>query len=224
MFGARFPQVPLSPKRVISLKTVFILFSLLLLLPATGCGQREKRSEELPTLIFNTTDSLVADRTADSLMQISFRPPKGWVRLPKKSIDSAMKGVNPTVTDPLDHTPNLRSVFFDKSSGSYFVSTKLDSLSFADTAFIVQRAIAYYKRADSTSVVRSALFSWGPFHIQQLMVIASETVTIKMFFFSTYGHSQPFEWDFQIPESLYPDKARTIESVVGSLQIHNTIH
>jgi hypothetical protein len=194
------------------------------LLPAAGCAQREKKSEELPTLTFDTTDSLVAERTLDSLLAISFRPPKGWVRLPNASIDSAVKGLNPTLRAFVDQTPTIRTVFIDKSSGSYFVATKLDSFTLADTALIGQRAVEYYRAMDSTSVVRSAVFRWGPFLVQQVMVIGSQTVILKMIFSRSEIRRQPFEWDFQIPKTLYPDKARTVESVVGSLQIHNTIH
>ena len=124
----------------------------------------------------------------------------------------------------MNQTSIIRAVFVDKASESYFVATKLDSFSLRDTAIVEDRAIDYYKGMDSTTIVRSAVFRWGPFQIQQLMVIASQRVTLKMIFSQSEIHGQPFEWDFQIPRPLYPDKARTVESVVGSLQIHKTTH
>jgi len=124
----------------------------------------------------------------------------------------------------VNQTSIIRAVFVDKASESYFVATKLDSFSLRDTAIVEDRAIDYYKGMDSTTIVRSAVFRWGPFQIQQLMVIASQRVTLKMIFSQSEIHGQPFEWDFQIPRPLYPDKARTVESVVGSLQIHKTTH
>ena len=203
---------------------LFLLCSVLVLLSPAGCGQQEKKSEELPTLTFDTMDSLVAERTVDSLLEISFRPPKGWVRLPKASVDSAVKIVIPNLGISLDQTVTIRGVFIEKSSGSFFVVTKLDSFTLVDTTRTVQRAIEYYGATDSTSVVRSAVFRWGPFQVQQLMVIGSQTVTLKMIFIQPEIHRQPFEWDFQILRTLYPDKARTVESVVGSLQNHSIIH
>jgi len=54
--------------------------------------------------------------------------------------------------------------------------------------------------------------------------VSAETVTLEMVF-DVLDWPQPiFAWDFYIPIRFYSDKARVIESVVGSLQIHSTIN
>ena len=209
-------------QRCTSLHTVLSAVLLLLALDLEGCTHEQKKTKAIDALVFDSVDSLLSERIADSVLSISYRPPKGWDRLSRTLLDSAVKLGAPE--HGAVHASGIMAAFVDRRSGSAFVTARVDSFDMSDSSVSVKNICEYIRNQDSTADVRSAVFRWGPFRVHQIMAIARTRVSLKMIFDLMEERAPMFEWDFDTPRDLYSDKAKTIESVVGSLQIHRTVH
>lgn len=207
------------------LTQILIRLCLITILSTIGCrGEEPQQKTTVENLMFSTVDSLLSQRTVDSVLSISYRPPKGWERVSRQTVDMAMKKVSRKLQLASKPGTNIRNVFQDRLSGATAVLSKMSAFDLSDTTALLQSTSQYFKSKDSAAVVRSATFRYGPFSVFQVMVVSNPNVILKMLFKPRDAASPAFEWEFDVPQMLYPDKARTIESVVGSLQIHKTIH
>lgn len=183
-----------------------------------SCSRHEKIPVNLPILTFNVVDSLLADRVVDSTLAISYRPPRGWKRFSESVVDSALKRARGAVAQMTGGNLHVLAAYGDNESAAVFVAVRLDSSFQADSIATDVRIVQYLNAEDSTADTRQDAFMCGPFAVQQFMTVSANEVSLKLIFDMLGQKSPMFEWDFRIPKSVYPDKARIIESIVGSLQ------
>jgi len=210
--------------RYLTARRLHIVISLLFTLGTIGCAQREEeKSSNLGPVVFNVVDSLLAKTVTDSVLMISYRSPSGWKEIPSRILDSAMKTVDIRLNTASDIT-KLRSGYFDKSSGSILLFSRIDSFDVSDSSITMRNMAEYYRKTDSTASIQANVFLTGPFKVHQLLVTSKSRVIIKMVLNVADPAPPIFDMTFYIPMAFYTQKVKTVESVVGSIHTHNHSH
>jgi hypothetical protein len=211
-------------KRLDAVKAVG--FSLALLLTLASCSEKRPEPARPQEVRFFVDSALVTPSVADTVLGISFSPPKGWQPLSQRLLLKAEGTVAQTIGDTStvnpQEAPHILSAWRDPGSGSVLLVSRFPGFDTADSSSTLREYEQYYAHAVPSADVRGTLFSSSGFKVHQLLVSDSQKVIFKMVF-SSNGLKSPIQFDFVVPQVAYPQFIKTIESVAGSVTIHSPI-
>jgi hypothetical protein len=188
-----------------------------------ACTQHSPRSPVLPGIQFAVDSALVVSRLVDTALGFSFTPPRGWNRLPGKSLTVAQREATERSQVPVakrqSAAPELLNAWNHPPTGSVVVVTSFMNFDTRDTSSTIQGFEKYYRGLSPNADIRSTVFSTKTFKVHQLMVVDDQRVNFKMVF-SNPRLKKPIQFDFVVPRGSYPQLIKTIESVAGSIELY----
>lgn len=198
----------------------YLATSLLVLAGCIGCSKEDGGVPSLRTMNFGLTDSLLSPGISDSMLGISFRPPKGWESVAQETIEELMAktGVRSAIPMPAGRA------FRDSTTNALLFVAALDTLNAIRGDSVLQRYVEFYRRMNDSSRVQTDVFKKDAFIVRQLLLMSPSSVLFKMIFEQPTPDLFPFEFNFAIPRHAYVHHAKTIESVMASVQIHRSTH
>ena len=197
---------------------LFPLFSLLLFsLVVFGCTPDGASDSTLENLEFNVTDSLLARPVTEPALGITYRPPRGWVRVEQSLIDSAQK-LAAERTNLTGNGGAVLGAYGDSATQSIFLIRKIDSFDVSDSSVTVRQYVQQLKSVDPSLDIKTAVFRVGDHRVHQIVALSATSVSLRMMFDNLQRRAPMFELNFASPKEFYATKAKEIESVVGSLQ------
>jgi hypothetical protein len=198
---------------------LFPLFSLLLFCVfVSACTPDGDSDSALENLTFNVTDSLLARPVTDSLLGITYRPPRGWVRVEQSIVDSAQKAATERMSSTAGGAETVRGVYADSATQAVLIVRKVDTFDISDSSVSVRQYVQQLKAVDSSLDIKTAVFRVGEHRVHQIVALSPAGVSLRMVFDNLEKRAPMFELNFACPTQHYPRKAKEIESVVGSLQ------
>ena len=184
-----------------------------------GCDSpNAKKQETYETLVFKVDETRLEPIVVDTTLRIKIAAPKGW----KKIEDSMLAEIVNTwalqqISQELQVIP--RWIFFNESSLSMCIVSRLESVSIAPDATLLKNLKTVYQNQFPEATVQGTVFMKDAFRMHQLMVIATDFVLIKLI--CDAPETLVFEVDYRVPRDVYQTELRAIESSIGSI---NLIH
>jgi hypothetical protein len=207
-------------------KSLYYRIAIFILLVAaasySGCSKGDAGST-LDELQFSVNDSLVAQPVSDAQLGISFRPPRGWVRVEQRLIDSARAIAEQKMGQNFDRNETARAIYVDSASKSSLAIMQLDSFDVSDSSRSIKEYVQKLRAADPDLQIETALFKKGDYRVHQVRVVSLNSVTLRMIFDNLTKRAPVFAFNSTLPRDSFSTKARAIESSVGSLQPQSSI-
>ena len=186
---------------------LIVLISLILL----NCA-KDKKKEELETLVFNVDSLLIGEHYTNSEIGISFYPPKEWNQLSSELMTSIEQSLQ-EMEDSSNVDIILQDVFLNqKNSCICFLST------FQKSMPVSQIRDAYLTELFAGNIqgsVTEGSYLHNGFNIRQLIHVQDDQVTIKLICISDDVHI--FMLDYIVPAQFYEQNIRAIESSIGTI-------
>jgi len=193
------------------MKLIKILFIVLISLVLLNCT-KDKKKDELETLVFNVDSLLIGERYTNDELVISFCPPKEWNQISSDLMSSIEQSLQ-EMEDSSSVDIKLQNVFLNqKNSCICFLST------FQKTMPAAQIRDAYLTElyaGDIQGSVTEGSYLHNGFNIRQLIHVQDDQVTIKLICISDDEHI--FMLDYIVPSQFYEQNIRTIESSIGTI-------
>jgi hypothetical protein len=193
------------------MKLFKILLIVLISMALLNCT-KDKKKEELKTLIFNVDSLLIGEQYTNTEIGISFYPPKEWNQISSDlmvSIEQSLQEMEDTSSVDII----LQNVFLNqKNSCICFLSTfqkTMPAVKIRDTYLTELYA------GDIQGSITEASYLHNGFNIRQLIHVQDDQVTIKLICISDDEHI--FLLDYIVPSQFYEHNIRTIESSIGTL-------
>jgi hypothetical protein len=178
-----------------------------------SCGEQTE-STALQPMQFAVDSTLLGSVVEDAALGLRFQPPKGWEAFSEEQIDSMLEatlGMGDKLLRP-------RYVFLHPEQGSVLTVSSLAR----DSSVTYAEQMASYEQALSGSLppgaVKKAEFLKGSLPVTQFLIQTEAMVNFKLIFQESPGDLA--QLDFLIPQSLYPQTARMLESSIGSIARH----
>ena len=173
---------------------------------------KDKKMEELETLVFNVDSLLIGVQYTNTEIGFSFCPPKEWNQLSSDLMTSIEQSLQ-EIEDSSSVDIILQNVFLNqKNSCICFLST------FQKTMPAVQIRDSYLIElyaGDIQGSVTEGSYLHNEFNIRQLTHVQDDQVTIKLICISDDEHI--FMLDFIVPSQFYEPNIRSIESSIGTI-------
>ena len=173
---------------------------------------KDKKKEELETLVFNVDSLLIGEQYENPEIGISFCPPKEWNQISSGLMSSIEQSLQ-EMEDSSSVDIILQNVFLNqKNSSICFLST------FRDTMPAAEIRDAYLKElfaGDIQGSITEASYLHNGFNIRQLIHVQDDQVTIKLICISDDEHI--FMLDYIVPSQFYEQNIRAIESSIGTI-------
>lgn len=182
-----------------------------------GCDPPNAKKQPYETLVFQVDASRLGTTVTDETLRIQFAPPKDWERIDDSTLSQVISAVDTAVTTPvLKLVP--RSIFLNPSSQALCVVSGLKGVDITPNEALLQTLTEAYRDRFPEATVRQAVFMKDTFRVHQVMVSAADFVLIKLI--CDAPETLVFAVDYRIPKNVYQTQARSIESSIGSIHIH----
>ena len=185
------------------LSVVFILISII------SCS--EKIGKETKSISFNINSSLLGPIYKES--QFSFQPPKNCTPISSDLFTQLQKNISENMhfsdfkVIPKEIFANQDSSFF--CNFSKVIATKKTP---NKVKIFYQSILEKY----SNTKIDTASFKYNDFMFNQIIVSSHKNILIELIINSK--NQEIFIIDYLIPNKIYPQKIRAIESSIGSIQ------
>ncbi len=186
-----------------------------------SCNRRESPPQptNTPTLLFTVDSALVETAQSDTALGIVFAPPRGWKKVDERLLRRAEVETMKKMSSPVP-AGDIRVYYgyVEPETGSVITITRLADF---DTSDASQTMRIYQDRAlqaDSSAMVKSTVFYHHGIKVHQLLTFSTINVSFTVIF-SSLRLKRPIRFDFVFPREVYPRFARTIESVLGSVEL-----
>ncbi len=193
------------------MKLFKILLIVLIPLILLNCT-KDKKKEELETLIFDVDSLLIGEQYTNTEIGLSFCPPKEWNQISSNLMTSIEQSLQ-EIEDSSAVDIILQNVFLNqKNSCICFLST------FRETMPATQIREVYLTElyaGDIQGSVTEGSYLHNGFNIRQLIHVQDDQVTIKLICISDDEHI--FLLDYIVPSQFYEQNIRSIESSIGTL-------
>lgn len=200
---------------------IFIAFTCFILF---GCIQKRIVTSQQNELVFSVDEKLLGDAIQDSSLQITFAPPKNWIRIS----DSVLRIAQDQAFAHTDKEQSSDSImigkygFRDAVSNSVIVISQLASFDTTDTSKDLESYKKLAQKKDSSASINTSFFFSHGLKVHQLMDTDVHSVSFKMVF-SHKSLAHVIQFDFIVPMAAYKSLVKTIESVAGSVYLIHSI-
>lgn len=183
-----------------------------------SCGEQTE-SAVLQPMQFAVDSTLLGSVVEDAALGLRFQPPRGWEAFSEDQVDSmrqATSGMGDMLLRP-------RYVFLHPEHGSVLTVSSLAR----DSSVTYAEQIASYEQALSgplpAGAVKKAQFLKGNLPVTQFLIQTDAMVNFKLILQEAPGDL--VQLDYLVPQSLYPQTARMLESSIGSIaRYHEKTH
>lgn len=194
------------------MKLIKILFIVLISIILLNCT-KDKKKEELETLVFNVDSLLIGEQYTNIEIGISFYPPKEWDQISSDLMSSIEQSLQ-EMEDSSSVDIILQNVFLNqKNSSICFLSTFRDTMPAAE---IRDAYLTELYTGDIQGSITEASYLHNRFNIRQLIHVQEDQVTIKLICISDDEHI--FMLDYIVPSQFYEQNIRAIESSIGTIK------
>ena len=204
---------------------VFALVATLPLVVWSSCQQKRDVDTSPETVRFAVDRSLLGAIIVDTALGVEFSPPRGWEKVSAQSLKRAEGSALVRLPDTAKHSkgavPRLLYAWTHAESGSVVIVSAVPHFDTQDSSSSLQEYLQLYRSEPDLEDIRASVFYDGTFKVHQLLVTRQASVLFKMIF-SVGRTPSPVEFDFTITRDAYPQLIKTIESVAGSLELHQT--
>jgi hypothetical protein len=186
-----------------------------------SCSGKEPPQQESgpPTLRFRVDSTLVETSLRDTSLGILFAPPKGWQRLSERILRRAhSEALKKIGQEESVGWTRIAYGFLEPRTASVITITRLSEF---DTSDASQTIREYQNRAllsDSSATAQAAVFYHHGLKIHQLLTLTANQVNFA-FVVSGRQLKHHIRIDFVFPRKEYARFARTVESVLGSVEL-----
>lgn len=185
-----------------------------------SCGRKESpQSDNPPTLLFHVDTLLVEPLRRDTALGIAFAAPKGWKRVEERLLrraeETAMKNVG---LRAVAGDARLLYGYVEPNTGGVITIARVVDFDTSNVSLTMQRYQDRALQMDSSATVHSTVFYHHGLKIHQLLISNPLNVSF-ITVLSSSRLDRAIRFDFAFPREVYPRFARTIESVLGSVEL-----
>lgn len=178
----------------------------LLLLFSLACQTEQAKQDDME---FQVDAALLDTIIWEESLEIAYSSPKNWTSLP---LDSALAtGINKLSDNTIKN--KINAIYADSAKQCFLV---VNSLLEPGGVLLPPNAESLSKQTGIEWTMKEDRFRYAGFEVKQFFLISEEWVSFKLQFAPEAG--PPFQLDFLVPKVLYPQKARIVESVIGSVR------
>lgn len=206
------PSNCFTMRMVLATLAVVVLFS---------CNKRESQpqSNNPPTLVFSVDTVLVGAAQRDTALGLFFAPPKGWKKLDERLLRRAeAEALKRSTAQAPTGEVRVYYGYIEPETGSVMTIARLVDFDTSNVSQTMQMYQDWALQADSRATTESTVFYHRGTKVHQLLTLSTRSVSFTVVF-SSPGLSRPVRFDFVFPREVYSRFARTIESVLGSVEL-----
>jgi hypothetical protein len=181
------------------------------------CGGPKSKDENIQSLGFVVNDSLLQKPVIDSILKISFSPPKNWISTPS---DTLLKLVEKIVLENKIGGENTH-MYCDRASRSFLIVNQTAFFNGTGGPESLKKLEDLCKKQFPQSETRTIVFLKKPFLVNQIIANLGTMVLVSLYFKS--DECRPFAVNFLVPMATFSEHMKIVESVVGSVHPIGTI-
>ena len=182
-----------------------------------GCDSQNAKNPSYETLVFNVDETKLEPVVTDTVLKIKMAPPRNWKQINESTLAEVISKAGTPATEGLQVTP--RWIFLHEGSQAVCVVSALSGMDLGPNETLLETLATAYRNEFPHATVQQAIFMKGAFRVHQIMVIAADSVLIKLI--CDAPETLVFEVDYRVPKNVYQTELRAIESSIGSI---NLIH
>ncbi|HXG38659.1 MAG TPA: hypothetical protein VNL36_07810 [Bacteroidota bacterium] len=207
-----------SKSNCFTIRTVFVTLAIVVLL---SCNRKESQPQPTnpATLVFSVDTVLVGAAQRDTTLGLLFAPPRGWKRLDERLLRRAeAEALKRKAAQASPGDVRVYYGYIDPETGSVITIARLADFDTSNVSQTIQRYQDWALQVDSSATMKSTVFYHHGMKVHQLLTLSTMSVSFTLVF-SSPRLDRPVRFDFVFPSEVYTRFARTIESVLGSVEL-----
>jgi len=203
---------------MVTLKAKYLTLPLALSIFSIFCFScsRDEKSPDPGELGFRVDTTLLEDEFVENELGLSFSPPVGCSKLPDEITDRALVSLPDKGLMGDSSLVQPQYTFFNQQDGVVCIVSLLPHLTTTQSEILSYQNLV--RQNFPTAKLEQGQFRHNNIDFFQTLIMTTNTVIFKLVIPRDH---RSLQFDYVIPQNIYIDKIRAIESSIGSIRTIN---